>query len=180
MIVEQYLAALEAALKNMAPAEREEVVAEIRQHIADATAAGKPIDEVLKALGPVDALARAYQLELLVKPRENAPAQSSSDRWLKVIGLLAIGSLPTFIIVIVLGTIGLSFTLTGIGLMLAGIGDYAGALPHWVHTETEPWFEIIIGIALLILGLLSSWATYGYLRFVVRVVKRVTVNGRAA
>lgn len=178
MIVEQYLAALEAALKNMAPAEREEVVAEIRQHIADAIAAGKPIDEVLKALGPVDALARAYQLELLVKPREGAPAQSSSDRWLKIIGLLALGSLPTFIIVVVLGTIGLTFTITGIGLVLAGAADSARVLPAWVHMDTEPWFAIIIGVALFVLGLLSSWATYAYLRFVVRVVKRV--NGRAA
>lgn len=174
MIVDKYLAALDAALTSLAPAERAEVVAEIRQHIADATAAGKPIDEVLGALGPVDALARAYRLELLVMPRASAPEQPRSDRWLKVIGLLAIGSLPTFIIVIVLGTIGLSFTLTGIGLVLAGIGDYAGALPRWVHTETEPWFEIIIGIALFVLGLLSSWATYGYLRFCVRAVKRVT------
>lgn len=175
MIVDDYLAALDAALASLAPAERTEVVAEIRQHIADATAAGKPIDVVLQALGPVDALARAYQLELLVKPGPRSADRRRSDRWLKIIGLLAVGSLPTFIIVIVLGTIGISFVLTGLGLVLAGIGDYAGALPHWVNTETAPWFEILMGGALLVLGALSSWATYGYLRFVVRVVKRVTV-----
>lgn len=174
MITDKYLAALEAALANLAPTEREEVVAEIRQHIADASAAGKPIDEVLQKLGPVDALARAYQLELLVTPRASAPAQSSSDRWLKIIGLLALGSLPTFIIVVVLGTIGLTFTVTGIGLVLAGAADQVGALPAWVEMNAEPWFAIVVGVMLFVLGVLSSWGTVAYIRFVVRAVKRVT------
>jgi len=176
MIVDKYLAALDAALTNLAPAEREEVVAEIRQHIADATAAGKPIDAVLAALGPVDALARAYQLELLVTPRPGAPERPRSDRWLKIIGLLALGSLPTFIIVIVLGTIGLSFTVTGVALVLAGAADSAHVLPAWVNMDAEPWFAIIVGVALFVLGLLSSWGCYGYLRFCIRVVKRVTLR----
>jgi uncharacterized membrane protein len=176
MIVDTYLAALDAALTSLAPAERAEVVAEIRQHIADATAAGKPIDAVLAALGPVDALARAYQLELLVAPRPSAPDRSRGDRWLKIIGLLALGSLPTFIIVIVLGTIGLTFTVTGLGLVLAGAADSAHALPAWVNMEAEPWFAIVIGAALFVLGLLSSWGTYAYVRFCVRVVKRVAIS----
>ena len=173
MITERYLESFEAALQSLEPAEREEVVAEIRQHIADAIAAGKPIDEVLKSLGPVDALARAYQLELLVTPRSGAPAQSQTDRWLKIIGLLALGSLPTFIIVVVLGTIGLTFTVTGIGLVLAGAADQAGALPAWVDMNAEPWFAILVGAALFVLGVLASWGTAVYIRFVVRAVKRV-------
>lgn len=180
MIVDTYLAALDAALSKLAPAERAEVVAEIRQHIADATAAGKPLDAVLEALGPVDALARAYQLELLITPRGSTPERGRSDRWLKIIGLLALGSLPTFIIVVVLGTIGLTFLVTGLGLVLAGAADSAHALPAWVNMDAEPWFAIVIGVALFVLGLLSSWATYAYLRFVVRVVRRVTVNSPAA
>jgi uncharacterized membrane protein len=176
MILDKYQAALDAALTNLAPAERAEVVAEIRQHIADATAAGKPIDVVLGALGPVDALARAYQLELLVTPRPGAPERPRSDRWLKILGLLAIGSLPTFIIVIVLGSIGLSFTVAGIGCILAGAADSAGALPSWVRMDAEPWFAIVVGVVLMAAGVLSGWGLTSYLRFVVRVVKRVTVR----
>jgi len=172
-LVNRYLSDLNGALTQLAPTERAEVVTEIRQHIEDATAAGRPIDEILQALGSVDALARAYQLELLVTPRANAPAQPRSDRWLKILGLLALGSLPTFIIVIVLGTIGLSFTLTGIALVAAGIADSAGALPIWVRNDLEPWLAIVAGVALTILGLLSSWGTIAYLRFVVRLVRRV-------
>jgi len=178
-LVNRYLTALDAALTQLAPTERSEVVAEIRQHIADATAAGKPIDEVLQSLGPVEALARAYQLELLVSPRPNAPAQRRSDRWLKIIGLLAIGSLPTFIIVVTLGALGLSFSLSGIAVLIAGIADSMGALPWWVNSDFQPWVTIVIGVALTCLGLLASWGTVAYLRFVVRLVRRV-VPPRAA
>ena len=44
-LVTRYLTGLNLALMDMAPAERAEVVAEIKQHISDATAAGKPIDD---------------------------------------------------------------------------------------------------------------------------------------
>lgn len=176
MIVDRYLAALDAALTNLAPAERAEVVAEIRQHIADATAAGRPIDEVLSALGPVDALARAYQLELLVTPRDAAGARPRSDRWLKIMGLLALGSLPTFIIVVVLGVFAITFTTTGLAVMLAGAADQAGALPAWINNDLEPWFAIVVGVFLMIAGIVSGWGLTIYLRFVVRVVKRVTVT----
>lgn len=172
-LVNRYLSDLDGALTQLAPTERAEVVAEIRQHIQDATAAGRPIDDVLRSLGPVDALARAYQLELLVTPRATAPAQPRSDRWLKILGLLAIGSLPTFVIVVVLGTIGLSFIVTGIALFVAGIADSAGVLPTWVSSDVQPWVAIVAGVAMTILGFLSSWGMVAYLRLVVRVVKRV-------
>ncbi len=180
-LVNRYVSDFNNALPQLAPAERAEVVSEIRQHIDDAMAAGRPIDEVLQALGSVEALARAYQLELLVTPRTSAaPVQPRSDRWLKIMGLLALGSLPTFIIVIVLGTIGLSFTVTGVALVAAGIADSAGALPVWVRSDIAPWLAVVSGVALTILGLLSSWGTIAYLRFVGRLVRRVVPSRASA
>ncbi len=179
-LVDRYLTAFDAALTPLAPAERAEVVAEIRQHIGDATAAGKPIDEVLKSLGPVEALARAYQLELLVSPRPNAAAQPRSDRWLRIIGVLAIGSLPTFIIVVTLGTLGLSLTLSGVAVAMAGAADSVGALPGWMTMDVEPWVGIVMGVALTLVGLLCSWGTVAYLKFVVRLVRQVVPSRTAA
>lgn len=172
-LVDRYLTGFDSALTELAPSERVDVVAEIRQHIADATAAGKPIDQVLQSLGAVDALARAYQLELLVTPRPTAAPQPRSDRWLKIIGLLALGSLPTFIILVVLGTLGISFTLSGLAVIMAGAADSAGALPAWATVSVEPWVAIVVGLVIMIAGLLCSWGTVVYLRFVVRVVKRI-------
>lgn len=172
-LVERYLSNFFDLLVHLDMAERKEVVAEIRHHIDDATAAGRPIDEVLQALGPVEALARAYQLELLVKPRATTAAQPRSDRWLKIIGLLAIGSLPSFIILVTLGSIGLSFTVAGIAVIMAGIADSAGSLPTWMTMEVEPWLGIMLGALMTFLGLLCSWGTIAYLRFVVRLVRRI-------
>lgn len=172
-LVNRYLTAFDAQLVSLAAAERTEVVAEIRQHIADAIEAGRTIDEVLQSLGPVDALARAYQLELLVTPRPNAAPQPRSDRWLRIIGLLAIGSIPTLIIVSALGSIGIAFTVSGIALILAGIVDYAGALPTWVTMGVQPWVAIVLGVVMTGAGIFATGATLAYLRFVVRVVRRV-------
>lgn len=172
-LVTRYLNALNDALTDIAPAERAEVVAEIRQHIADATDAGEPIDEVLQALGPVEALARAYQLELLVTPRPSAPPQPSSDRWFRIAGLIALGSIPTFVIVVTLGTIGLAFTASGLAVVVAGILDQVGTLPTWVTMTVPGWVAIPIGMLVTVLGLLSCWGTVAYLRFVARVVRRV-------
>ena len=172
-LVNRYLAAFDAALTHLAPAERAEVVAEIRQHITDATDAGKPIDEVLQSLGPVEALARAYQLELLVSPRPNAPKAPRSDRWLRIVGLLAVGSIPTLIIVVTLGAIGISFTLSGIAVFAAGLMAQAGTLPYWMTMDVDPRIAIVGGVMMFLVGVLSSSATIAYLRFVVRVVRRV-------
>ena len=172
-LVTRYLTAFDAELSALAPAERAEVVAEIRQHIADATTAGKPIDDILQSLGPVEAVARAYQLELLVSPRPSAPPQPRSDRWLRIIGLLAIGSLPTFIIVVTLGTVGLAFTVSGVAVVVAGIVDQVGTLPGWVTMDIPGWMAVVLGLFIAVLGILASWGTIAYLRFVARVVRRV-------
>ena len=50
-VVERYLTHLQGAIGELDPADRREVLEEIRNHIAEAAAAGKPIDVVLGALG---------------------------------------------------------------------------------------------------------------------------------
>jgi len=130
-------------------------------------------------LGSVDELGRAYQLELLVRPRPSAPAKPRSDRWLRIIALLAVGSIPTLVIVATLGSIGLSFTLSAIAVFAAALMDSAGALPYWMTMEVEPWIAIVGSIAMFVIGVLCCWGTIAYLRFVARVVRRV-VPDRAA
>ena len=55
------------------PGDGARTFAEVVGHIADAQAAGRTLDDIMNALGPVDALARAYALELAISPR-SAPA----------------------------------------------------------------------------------------------------------
>lgn len=60
----RYLQRLERELAALAGRERADILREIEDHLADAQAAGRPLAEVLAALGPADALARAYAVEL--------------------------------------------------------------------------------------------------------------------
>lgn len=166
----RYVDKLNQALGDLAPTERTEILTEIRNHIADANAAGTPIEDVLHALGPAEQLARGYRVELLLNPKAPAPR---SDRWLRVIGLLAAGSLPTFIIVVTLGAIGVSLSLSGPVVLLAGIAKSGGYAPSWVTMDCAPWVAMMLGPALTAAGVLSFWGLVVYVKFLARLVRRV-------
>ena len=173
-LVERYLARLDEGLRDLAPADRREVVRDIRSHIAESVAAGKPLDAVLESLGSADVLARAYAVELLLHPRAT-PAKGAprADRWLKIAGLIAIGSLPTFIIVVVLTAFGVAFTASGIAVFVAGVLASSGALPYWVQMDVPPVVAIALGPILAAVGILSAMALFFYMRFVARTVRAV-------
>lgn len=172
-LVDRYLSRLREGLTSMAPDEREDVVREIRSHLAEAIAAGKPIDAVIESLGSADALARAYSMELLLHPRESKPRSSRAGRWLAIIGLLAVGSIPSFVVVVVLFAIGVSFFASGIAVFAAGLLGLADALPPFVQMNADPRLAIIAGPPLVIGGIVALIALVGYVRFAVRTVRRV-------
>ncbi len=126
---------------------------------------------MLHALGPAEQLARGYRVELLLNPKIPTPR---SDRWLKIVGLLAIGSLPTFIIVITLSAVGVSFAVSGVLVFIAGIVKASGEAPPWLTMDVPPWVAIVfVGPALTVLGLAALWGLVAYLKFLARLVKRV-------
>lgn len=166
----RYVDKLNHALGDLAPTERLEILTEIRNHIADATAAGTPIEEVLRALGPAEELARGYRVELLLNPKISTPR---SDRWLRIVGLLAVGSLPTFIIVVTLSTLGVTLSLSGVIVFVAGIAKAVGDLPPWVTLDCAPWVAIALGPTLSVLGIAAVWGLVAYIKLLARIVRRV-------
>lgn len=169
-LASRYVDKLSQALGDLAPTEREEIVTEIRNHISDATAAGTPIEDVLLALGPADQLARGYRIELLLNPK--IPTRRSG-RWLRIVGLLAVGSVPTFVIVVTLSTIGVSLSVSGLAVFVAGIGKATGDLPSWVMVDCPAWVAIALGPVVTALGLLAAWGLVTYLKLLARIVRRV-------
>ena len=172
-LVERYLAKLDAGLRDLPASERAEVVSEIRNHIAEATAAGKPIDATLSALGPAEDLARGYAVELLLNRPAATDGSSRTRRFLALAGLVAIGSIPTLIVVTVLGAIGIAFGVSGVIVFVAGVVATFGWLPEYVTMDVAPWVAVLIGPILAIAGGASIALLVWYVRFTARLVRRV-------
>ncbi len=67
-LIERYMQNFEGALRRYDLSEEKEIATDLRSHIDEALAYGKPLDDVLQALGPADVLARAYAVELKLIP----------------------------------------------------------------------------------------------------------------
>ena len=61
-------------------------------------------------------------------------------RFLALTGLIAIGSIPTFVVVVVLGAIGVSFIAAGLAVFVAGIAASAEWLPGYVTMRYQRTF----------------------------------------
>ena len=177
-LVARYLAELRERASELMPTDREEVIQEIRQHIADATAAGTPLDEVLLRLGPADALARAYAVELVMHP-PRPRAEPRGSRFLRLAALIMLGGIPTFVVVVTLFAVGLSCTVSGVAVFVAGLVAPLG-LPPWIHMDVDPRIAVAVGPVVALFGILALIALVLYVRFAARVVRRVLPAPRLA
>lgn len=178
-LVERYLARLEAGLQRLPASERAEVMGEIRNHIAEATSAGQPIDAVLTSLGSADDLARGYAVELLLnQPPAVSPGMTRLRRFFTLLGIIAIGSVPTFVVVVVLGSIGITFIAAGFVIFFAGIFASTGWLPNNVSLDVPPWVAVLIGPAMSLVGVAALVGLVAYVRFTARLVRKVVPKFR--
>lgn len=177
--VERYMAHLEQAISGLDPEDRREVLQEIRNHIAEAMAAGKRLDAVLESLGAADALGRAYAIELLLHPQSNR-RQNVVQRWFTIVGLLVVLSIPTLIVVSTLGSIGLSFVAAGVASFVIGVVELAGVLPALHLSDLPPGVPILAGPVLLAVGVMSLAALRFYVRFATRAVRAALPSRRTA
>jgi len=102
------------------------------------------------------------------------------DDGLQRTGLIAIGSIPTFVVVVVLGAIGVSFIAAGLAVFVAGIAASAEWLPGYVTMDVEPWVAILIGPIMGILGGAALVGLVAYVRFMARLVRRVVPKFRGS
>jgi uncharacterized membrane protein len=164
-VVDRYLTRLNEHLSTLSASDREEILHDIRSHLAEATAAGRSLETTLETLGPADALARAYSVELMLNPRRAVSSRVAYR--LKVAGLIAAGSLPTLFVVILLGGVGGTLVLAGLVAAVAGVVDAFGELPPWIQTSgMAPMVVLSIGGAMILVGLMGLLALRRFMRFV--------------
>jgi len=172
-LIEKYLSAFEAALTAYNVPEKKEVIVEIRSHIAEALAEGKPLANVLAALGPAEELARGYAVELTLNPRSDR-RPSFVLRALRLAGILVVGSLLTFIVVSLLGTIGVGFTLSGILIVvIAGFEAVGIHLPFVQTGGLPPIAFLLLGTGIFVVGAGALYVLRHYLRFLARAARGV-------
>jgi uncharacterized membrane protein len=164
-VVDRYLAQLNEKLSTLSESDRQEILRDIRSHLAEATAGGRSLESVLETLGPADSLARAYSVELMLNPRR--PMSSRAAYRLKAAGLIAAGSLPTLVVVILLGGVGGTLVLAGLIAMIAGVIDAFGELPWWIQTSgMAPATVLTLGGVLMLVGLMGIFTLRRFIRFV--------------
>ena len=162
--IARYMAGFEAMLRKHRVPEAGEITTDVRGHIAEALSYGKPLDEIMTTLGPADALARAYAVELLMHaPKDSRGA--TALRVLAIIGLVIAGSLLSLVLVVALGGFGLSFLLAGMILIVCGGLEALGI--HLAHVQTgglAPWAVIALGPVALAIGWGFCWLLWLYVR----------------
>jgi uncharacterized membrane protein len=178
-VIERYMTHLETAIGGLAPADRHDVLQEIRNHFAEATAAGKSLDVVLASLGPADALGRAYAVELLLHPQNDRP-RNAAQRWFRVLGVVVVLGIPTLVAVSTLASVGVSFVAFGLFAFVVGVLETTGIFP-WPHLSDVPPVVAIflVGPAMVVVGAAALVALRFYVRFVVRAVRTALVPVRA-
>ena len=177
-LVERYVTRLETELRSLACPESQDILDEIRNHIAEASAVGRPLDATLEALGPADVLARAYAVELALNPRGRRVR--AFTKFIRVAGLVAVTSFGALIVVGGLGLVGIGFSASGLVMLVIGVLESADVhLPGVQMNGVSPVWAIALGPVVIFLGLATLAAVRAYIRFTVGTWRRVLPRGRA-
>lgn len=179
-VIERYISAFDAALQQYDLPERREIVSDVRSHIDEALQYGKPLDEVLQSLGPAEALARAYAVELKMNPKTNGAGQAIG-RFFGVLGILSFSGLVSFIVVTTLGSIAISFFGSGLIVLVIGLIEATGVhLPYVQMAGIHPLLVAALGPVMMLVGYAAGWGVWRYMRAVASMLRKTLPRARAA
>lgn len=171
-LIERYMARFEAALRQHKLPEWADIASDLRSHIAEARSYGKTVGAVLEALGPAEALARAYAIELLMHPPRDARGKAIA-RLFKIVSILIGGGFVSLIVATTLGSIGVSFVASGFIFFVVGGLEATGVhLPHVQMAGLPPLGVMAIGPVMFAIGCAACWGLWLYARFIARALRR--------
>jgi uncharacterized membrane protein len=168
-LAERYLQRFGSELKKVPPPERDELVMEIRSHIADSIEGGSSTVDVLERLGPPDRLAKAYRAELVL--------QREGTNWLVRIfaaTALVIGtSIPSMIIIPLLAALGVGFVAAGAAAVGVALFPFADPSFYPAPESIDRVLGAFTGAGLAVAGVLALSGLYWYVRLLVAAFRRV-------
>lgn len=166
-----YLSKFGAALRRMKVAGAEEIVADVRGHIAESVASERSLEQTLTALGAPDALARAYAVELAMS---QYPTDRQSISSIAKLTLLLIGaSTVTLIVVPTLLLFAFTFLVTGFfSFIFAIIELLIVDLPFVQNDNISPIEALGVSAPVFAAGCLFAWLLWRYLKYVAATLRK--------
>jgi uncharacterized membrane protein len=169
-----FLDLLRKGLRRVSEPDRGDIVREIDNHFEEARAEGRSDADVIAALGDPRKLALAYELELFGARCANVERQAgSTDRLLVLIPVVAALSLPTLVVVAVLGSLALAFSIAGVALTIGAFFLAAGVDPAFINWRYSTELAFVGGPIMALTGFASGYILYRYLRATARALRKL-------
>jgi uncharacterized membrane protein len=165
-----YLHRFDHSLAQMGAADRMELVAEIRSHIAEGEQAGLSLGTILERLGPPHRLARGYAITALVSGEQHR----SPRQVVRAAAMLATMSLSSLIVVPMLLVMSVGFAISGVLAVLAGVAGL-GLGPETVRisppTYAGAMAAVAVGMAVIGVGILAGLGLRAYVSWAARALR---------
>ena len=182
-----FIAALEKALAELKPEEKQEILSDFREHFANGMAGGKTEEEIAHELGDPTSLAAQFTEGM---PKATSPVleKLSSRNVLAIVGLLIFDIFIAIHVVATLFGIWVALWAMDVAIFACALACFVS--PLWVVTYLPSALSIAglicLGGALLSLGVLwsigmyyvSKWSYRGLVEFIrlhIRIFKGVSI-----
>ncbi|NLX62295.1 MAG: DUF1700 domain-containing protein [Tissierellia bacterium] len=175
---DEFIKVLKEELKDLPPAEVEDILYDYEEHFEVGLSKRKTEEEIAKELGNPRTIAKSYKVNYKINNAEKNPSTKNIFS-----AILAAVSLGFFNLVFVLGPfIGLVGLLIGIygmgfGLSITGIGLFFGTFlkpffPNYIGLNLHPITSISFGIGFFALGLLILTGCFYLTKYLYQVTIR--------
>ncbi|NTV90460.1 MAG: DUF1700 domain-containing protein [Clostridiales bacterium] len=160
---QEFMSRLEAALGDVSPENRNEIMYDYQEHFAIGLGEGKSEDEISADLGDPVFIARQYNVERLIRHAETN--KSPRNVMKAVMAALSLGFLNLiFVIPLFFGLVGVLIGLYGaaIGITVGGLGLFLASIigpvfPQWVSMpSTSTGIMVFVSFGLMSGGALFT------------------------
>ena len=157
---QEFLTELSRLLERLPGEERDDILADYEDHFTAGLEAGKTEEEIAKALGSPETLARNFTADYAVKAAEET--QSAANIFRAVVAIISLGFFNlVFVLGPFLGLVGIlfAFMVAGFAVTAAGVALFLAAvlspvLPWAVNVSFHPLVAALVGTGTASMGFL--------------------------
>jgi uncharacterized membrane protein len=185
---EEYLKKLTRLIKKLPKEDKEDILLDYEEHFRIGVEKGRSEEEISKALGDPETVAKQIKAEYMIKKAENKPSAGSMiDAVVAVTGLGLFNLIFIAVPALAVAAVILTFVVAGLGVIFVGILTMLSPLlqvifPQYVHLPVNSGILgtlilVVGGIGLTIMGtFFVTLMTYVANRFYKAVIRHLKSN----